>query len=233
MGNQSSSQRIENILENHYKSDVKQLIENRCAFTNTDTNNLTFSGNDNVNINNVEQSIDIQNVCKTNNYLKAFSELEFTNELKNDMQTEMKQEGFQFFTNQTSNNHAKNRVQNMIENNSLQETLNSCVQNTSLTNNITFENNKNSNFSDIKQSQTRVLDCIFDTDFDSTNKAKTDNKVDNKAKTKMTQKGISLALLGGISVSLLCMVAVIMVLFLYTKSSVKKNMQNFRNFQRY
>ena len=230
MGNQSSSQRIENILENHYKSDVKQLIENRCGFTNTDTNNLTFSGNNNTNVNNVEQNIDIQNVCKTNNYLKAFSEVEFSNDLKNEMKSEMEQEGFQFFTNQSSNNHAKNQVKNMIENNSLQETLNSCVQNTSLTNNINFDNNNNSNFSDIKQSQTRALDCIFDTEIENTNRAEVKNKVDNKLTTKMTQKGLSLALSGGISVLLLCMVAVIMVLFLYTKNSVKKNYQNYQRY---
>jgi hypothetical protein len=225
MGNQSSSQKIENILENHYKSDVKQIIENRCAFTNTDTNNLVFSGNEDVTVSNIEQNINIKNICKTNNYLKALSEVEFTNELKNDIKTEMEQEGFQFFTNQSSNNSAKNKVKNMIEMDSLQQTLNSCVQNTSLTQNLTFENNKGSNFSNIKQSQERVLDCIFDTELEIENNASVNNKVENTLDTKMKQKGLSLALSGGVSLLILSMIAVVFVLFLTSKKSAKQNMQ--------
>lgn len=224
MGNQSSRQTIENILENHYKSNIKQEINNNCAFNNTDTNSAVFRGNEGVTIDGVNQSINIENVCKTNNYLKAFNEVEFTSELKNDIKTEMEQKGVQFFTSQSSNNKAKNKVINMIENNTLQSTLNSCVQNTNLTNSLVFEDNKGGNFSNINQTQQRALNCIFDTEMETKNDTAVKNKVKNDLKSKMKQEGLNLALSGGVLVSILFMVAVLMVLFLMTKKSVKKNM---------
>lgn len=223
MGNQSSRQTIENILENHYKSNIKQEITNNCAFNNTDTNSAVFRGNNGVTVDGVDQTINISNVCKTNNYLKAFNEVDFTNELKNDIKTEMAQTGLQLFTNQSSNNKAKNKVINMIENNTLQSTINSCVQNTNLTNSLVFEDNKGSNFTNINQTQERTLDCIFDTEMDNENRATVRNDVKNDLKSKLTQEGLNLALSGGVMVSILFCIAIIMVLFLVTKKSAKRN----------
>lgn len=214
MGNQSSRQSIENLLENHYKSDIKQTIENNCAFTNTDTNSLVISGNRGGSTSNVNQNIDAVALCKTNNYMKAFSEIDMTAELKNDMKAKMKQEGFHFFTNQSNNQETKNKVLNMIEQNSFQKTLNNCIQDTNITNDLVISNNVDHDIENINQTQTRALDCVFDNNTTTENKARVRNKIENKSEADMKQEGFTLLASAGSSISLIVVGTLMFILFI-------------------
>ena len=219
MGNQSSRQSVENVLENHYKSDIKQTIENNCAFTNTDTNSLVISGNRGGSTSNVNQTIDAVALC--NNYLKAFSEVDMTTELKNDMKAKMEQKGFQFFTNQSNKQETKNKVLNMIEQNSFQKTLNNCIQDTNITNDLVISNNVDHDIENINQTQTRALDCIFENNSTNESKARVRNNIKNKSEADLKQEGFTLFASAGSSISLIVVGTLMFILFIMTTG--KKN----------
>lgn len=225
--NNEAKQRLETLIKNHATVNVEQRIQNECRLTDVSTNELTISGNGSTN-SGINLSTDVQMSCETNNRLAALAELEFTNELKNEMKASLQQSGLLFNQDQETDQRIKNNLINQIDSNTLQETLNNCTNDLVLTNRLTIDGDNTTN-EDINLEHTRMIDCMFNNESEAETKVRLDNKVSNKIEADLKQEGLSLAASMGSSITFLLMGAGVLILVMVVFMGGSKTMKR-RNY---
>lgn len=212
--NNKARQELETIIKNHANVNVEQRISNECRLKDASSNSIVIRGSDGVDLNDVNFRTEVQMNCETNNRLAALAELEFTNDLKNEMKASLEQTGVVLNQNQETNQKIKNNLINQIDSNTLQETLNNCTSDLVLTNLLEIDNSSGVNANNVNLEHKRVIDCLFNNESVAETKVRLDNKVSNKIEADLKQEGLSMAASMGSSITSLLMGAGVLILII-------------------
>jgi len=219
---QNARQTLETIIKNHVDIDIEQRIDNNCRFDSTSTNEITAVGSTNALITNVSQTTDMLAYCETNNYMASLANVEFSTELKNELEATLKQEGFNVATDQNVDQNIKNSILGLIESDTLQETLNNCSGDLELSNRINLDNSTNGIATNVHQSHDGMINCLFNTQTRGQTDASVQNTVDNSASADLTQVGLFAS-----GASFLISIAIVgMVVLLMLGGGKKKSNKN-------
>ena len=218
---QEAKQTLETIVKNHTDINIEQRIENNCRFDTSATNSITAEGSTGAVINGVVMNTDLTGYCETNNYMATLANIDFTTELKNELKTTLKQEGFNVASDQDTNQNIKNKLINLIETDTLQETLNDCTTDLLLTNSLNLDNSTNATVSGLEMTHNAMVNCLFNTESQGTTQASTDNTVDNSMDASLEQIGLFAS--GGSFLSIIMVIAVVALLMFGRGKKGSKN----------